>query len=289
MSNLAPKSKWKDFLSLAKITVIIPVTFTAFTGYFLASQRFELNAIWVSIGVMMLAAAASALNQIQEKDIDILMSRTQKRPIPSGKITVNTAIVFSIVLFFTGSLLLLLFGSVLAFLLGLISVLWYNILYTPLKRKTAFAIIPGSLTGAIPPLIGWVSAGGYIFDKTPVLLAFLMFIAQVPHFWLLMLIYGDEYEKAGMPSLTKVFSTEQISRLSFMWISSALVGALILVFFGMLYSPVLKYLVTGLTLISILFFLRILKPGSEKQARKNFIILNSYIMTVLLILLIDKI
>ncbi|MCF8381254.1 MAG: protoheme IX farnesyltransferase [Bacteroidales bacterium] len=288
MSSFIRKGTWKDILGLAKIRVILPVAFTAFTGYFLACQRFDIKSFGLSIGVMLLAAAASALNQIQEKDIDFRMSRTRKRPIPSGNVTVKTAQIFSITCFLAGSLLLYFNGALPALLLGLFSLIWYNLIYTPLKRKTAFAIIPGSLTGAIPPLIGWVSAGGGLFDKTAVLLAFLMFMAQVPHFWLLLLIYGKEYEKAGMPSLTKIFTIEQISRLSFIWISGTLVSALILAFLGMLYSPVLKYIVSGLTMIALIYFTGILKAGSEAKARKNFIVLNAYIMTVLLILLIDK-
>lgn len=281
--------KYNDFLSLAKITVILPVAFTSFTGYFLVKQELDQTLLVVSLGVMFLAAAASSLNQIQEKDIDFKMSRTRNRPIPGGRISVNSALIFSIVCFITGTFLLYLTHSLPAMLLGFFSLIWYNLIYTPLKKITAFAIIPGSLTGAIPPVIGWLSAGGFIFDKTLILLAFLMFIFQIPHFWLLLLIHGKDYEAAGIPSLTKIFNLRQISHLSYIWVVAAIVSALLLSTFGMLYSPVLKYLSISISFFSIIVISIIMKKDAIQNAKKCFIILNSYIFIILLILIIDKI
>ena len=95
-----------------------------------------------------------------------------------------------------------LMGHPLAALLGLITVVWYNGIYTPLKRVTAFAAIPGGVVGAIPPVIGWVSGGGDPTDARIIVVAFFFFVWQVPHFWLLLMRIGGDYERAGLPSLT---------------------------------------------------------------------------------------
>ena len=102
--------------------------------------------------------------------------------------------------------------------MALFTIFWYNVIYTYSKRITAFAVVPGAITGALPPLIGWVAAGGGIFDKPIVFVEFLFFTGQIPHFWLLILKYGEEYKKAGIPSLTEVLSRTQIGRLTFTWV-----------------------------------------------------------------------
>ncbi len=110
--------------------------------------------------------------------------------------------------------------------LGLLALLWYNGFYTYLKRVTAFAVVPGAVIGAIPPVIGWVAAGGHWNDSGSLMLAFFMFLWQIPHFWLLALMYGDQYADAGMPTPTKVFTREQLARVTYMWILGVAVAGL---------------------------------------------------------------
>ena len=87
---------------------------------------------------------------------------------------------------------------------------WYNAVYTPLKKVFSLAIIPGSLVGALPPLAGWVAAGGDILDPKIILISSFFFVWQIPHFWILLLIYGKDYDKGGFPTLTNVFSERQL-------------------------------------------------------------------------------
>ena len=145
------------------------------------------------------------------------MERTKVRPIPSGRITGSNALIISLLLILAGSIILA-FHSNTVLLLGLFTLIWYNGVYTPLKQFTAFAIIPGSLVGALPPIIGWVASGGFIFDEKILALSSFMFIWQIPHFWLLLLMYDHEYREAGFPTLSKIFSYKQISQISFVWI-----------------------------------------------------------------------
>ncbi len=238
--------------------------------------------------VVLQAAAASAVNQIREQTRDRLMPRTQNRPVASGKITTNQAWIFSGLSFSLGSFLLIYFFGYLPFSLGLFSLLWYILVYTELKKITAFAVIPGSVTGAIPPLMGWTAAGGDLVDTTAILLAFLFFIGQVPHFWLLILKYGDQYEKAGFPGLKRHFNDNQIKRLSFTWIMTALASALLLAFFGILEFQVSKLMMLAISISGIFVFRDLAFPVKLKKERKHFLMLNIYFMIIMFLLIFDK-
>jgi protoheme IX farnesyltransferase len=124
-----------------------------------------------------------------------------------------------------------------AALLGLFALIWYNGIYTHLKKLTAFAAVPGAAVGMVPPAIGWVSAGGALLDPRLAAICFLFFLWQVPHFWLLILDNGKDYEQAGLPSLTRVMNRPQIARVTFVWIIAAAIAGLSLPFYGILRSP----------------------------------------------------
>src|ERR1035437_4112293 len=164
-----------DYLRLSKLTIMLPVSLTGFTGYFIFNPHFSIKLILVSFGILLMAISASAFNQIQEFDIDSKMERTTDRPIPAGKIKLTHAIIFSICNLVAGMSIIYSGGNLLAALIGLFTIFWYNGIYTYSKRITAFAVVPGALTGALPPLIGWVAAGGGILDKPILFLEFLFF------------------------------------------------------------------------------------------------------------------
>jgi len=221
-------NRFKDWLQLSKFTIMLPVGLTGFTGYFIFKPLISISLVLVSLGIFLMAVSASVINQIQEKDLDSKMNRTHDRPIPAARISLKSAIIYSIFCLLTGTFLIYSCGNILASLIGLFTVLWYNGVYTYSKRITPFAVVPGALTGALPPLIGWVAAGGGIWDKPIIFLEFLFFIGQVPHFWLLILKYGEEYSKADIPSLTDIFKTEQINRLTFTWVITSVMAAVFL-------------------------------------------------------------
>ena len=282
-------SALKDFILLSKLPVIIPVSLTSFTGYFIARPEIGPEIVLVTLGVLFLAAAASALNQLQEITTDRLMPRTRSRPLASERINISYAIIFSISCILAGGFLLFYFGNFLALILGLTNLAWYNGVYTPLKRRTAFAVIPGSLTGAIPPVIGWVAAGENIFAQTSVLMAFMFFMAQVPHFWLLILKYGEQYSEAGLPNLTKILRKEQINRLTYIWILASLFSALILTQFGLELKSFLKIIILGVTIVIAIIFSRMNPFKNKDYNKKHFILLNSYFMFVMLFLILNKV
>ena len=280
----------RDWLQLSKLTIMLPVSLTGFTGYFIFNPHFTLNLIFISIGILIMAVSASALNQIQEVALDSKMERTLDRPIPAGKIKLSHAVIFSLCCLLTGTFIIYSAGNLLAAFIGISTVLWYNGIYTYSKRMTAFAVVPGAITGALPPLIGWVAAGGGIIDKPIIFLGFLFFTGQIPHFWLLILKYGEEYHRAGIPSLTDIFSRDQINRLTFTWVLTSVIAAVFLCYFEIIRTGI----VIGILLIASVFliwkFSALIKYGADKKTYKKYsILLDSYFLLVLLLLITDRI
>jgi heme o synthase len=196
----------KTLSELAKVKITFAVALTTITGYLLAKGEFDEGMILPAVGIFLLACGSSAINHYQEREQDAKMERTKDRPIPSGRISPAGALLFAFILSAAGSWLLYTGSGMLAMQLGLLALIWYNVIYTPLKKKSAFAVVPGAVIGAIPPLVGWVAGGGSLADPRAMFMAFFFFIWQVPHFWLLMLKYGEEYTKAGFPSITRIYT-----------------------------------------------------------------------------------
>ena len=143
------KSRVDIIIELSKVRIACLATASAATGFVLAAHGVSFAMLPMLLGVFVLASGAGALNQAQEGDIDALMKRTMNRPIPSGRIRTREGYVIAVALILAGSALLLAAHPV-AMLLGFVTILWYNGVYTPLKRVTAFAAIPGGIVGAIP-------------------------------------------------------------------------------------------------------------------------------------------
>lgn len=287
MKNKPHESLFKRLFLLGKFTVILPVSFTAFTAYFLAKPFLSADIFLLSLGILLSGISAASLNQILERKSDALMPRTQKRPLPAGRLSVNTAILFALICFVAGMAAVYAGGNILAVILTFFNFFWYIAVYTPLKRKTAFAVIPGSLTGAIPPLAGWTAAGGDPTALPPILMAFILFMGQIPHFWLLSYKYGKEYQDAGLPNLTTIFAEAQIRSLNLVWVSAALISSLLLVFFEIIHQPLLKYCLFFLVISGIVLAI-LHKINSSDRGGKLFIFLNIYYLLLMIVLIIDR-
>jgi heme o synthase len=287
-SNLADRISY--YLKLSKLRIMIPVSLTGFTGYFIFNPHISLRIILVTSAILLLAISASVLNQIQEVDIDARMSRTHDRPLPSGNISIRHAWIFFFSNLVAGSVILYASGGLKALIIGLLTIIWYNGIYTFTKRITAFAVVPGALTGALPPLIGWVAAGGGMWDRPIIFLEFLLFTGQVPHFWLLVLQYGEEYSGAGLPSLTDILSRLQINRLTFTWVVTSVIAALFLCFFEIINNlPISLVLLIASVLIVWKFSELIRAHGEKTSYRQFFIMLDSYFLLLMILLISDKI
>ena len=196
--------KIKPILQLTRVYLSLAIAFSALLGFFMHTCMLNSQAFFIFAGIYLISGSASALNQFQEKDFDVHMERTKNRPLPAKKIKPADALIISAVLGLSGLSIIFFTVSRLSFFLALFNFFWYNMAYTPLKRKTGFAVMIGALTGAIPPVIGWTAAGGKLFDPEIIFIAFFMYMWQIPHFLLLLLKFGSDYEKAGLPSLIKI-------------------------------------------------------------------------------------
>jgi protoheme IX farnesyltransferase len=278
----------KSYLDLCKIRISVFSALSAVTGFLLIHFDFTAELLASVSGVFFLACGSCALNQYQERDIDAMMERTKDRPLPQGRIKPFTALGFSLLLILAGLAILAQTGKPAVASLGCCAVLWYNAPYTYLKRKTAFAAVPGALLGTIPPLIGWIAGGGKFFDYRIAALCFFIFMWQVPHFWLLQLSNNSDYKKAGLPSLVKILSGAQLTRITVIWTLAAGTSCLLLPLYVASLSHLSNLFLVALTL---LFMWKVAGPFSLQRNTlmytRAFNRINTYMLLVMLLLNIN--
>jgi protoheme IX farnesyltransferase len=169
-----------------------------------------------------------------------------------------------------------------------LALLWYNGFYTPLKRVSAFAVVPGSLIEALPPAIGWTAAGGHPLDPSILALAFVFFIWQVPHFWLLVCLHAEGYEGAGFPTLMSVFGARRLSRLIFTWICGTAAACALLPAFRVTLSLPAQLLLAGAAVGLVLGSAMLLEPeGDSSRFRRAFMRINVFALLVTAAVIFD--
>jgi len=277
----------KIFIELSKVKIPFAVSISSLTGYLVFSGVFDFGAFLSTLGVFLLASGSAALNQYQEYRYDAMMKRTRQRPIPSGRFSVSGTLIFSILVSAGGAAILLFGSNLTACLIGLLTLLWYNGIYTPMKRKTAYAVLAGAFVGAFPPMIGWTAAGGYVFATEILLIASLLFIWQVPHFILLLLKFGKEYEVAGFSSMTSYFSEGQLKKLIFVWILATAFAVMIIPVAGVISSKIIiaALLMSSIWLV-VTFYLLMRKQ--EFNLRQAFMQINLFLLLVLILFSVDS-
>jgi len=280
----------KTYSELAKIKITAFVALTTAFGYVSYNGTIDLKLFYSVLGILLLACGSAALNHYQEKDFDLLMERTKGRPIPAGKISPQAVLFYSSILVILGSLILILLVNVLAFGLAVLNLIWYNVVYTLLKRKTPFAIIPGSLVGAVPPVVGWTAAGGHLFDPQIIIISFFLFIWQIPHFWLLLLLFNDDYVKAGFPTLTRIFEKEQLSRITFIWIVATAVTGTLIPLFGLVQEFWINIsLFISSIWLSVVAFRILIETADRSIFKFTFRHINFFVLVVVTLVSIDRI
>ena len=288
MNNASFLQVLKAIIQLGKPHITLAVSLSALTGFILHAGSF--SAGWLSLvaGIFFLSFSSAAINQIQERRLDAMMPRTKSRPLPSGTITMYLACFIAAACGLTGAYLLFVSGGLPAMLLGLLNLVLYNLVYTKLKRVSIFAVVPGSLVGAVPPIIGWIAAGGDISHAHIILVATFFFIGQIPHTWLILLRYDDEYQQAGFPSLNRIFTSRQINALTFVWAVATALSATILSAAGVFYHTipaVVNMLIAVGLVVKFGFWLRRKHTGSIRTA---FFTLNLFYLVVMLLLVGDS-
>ena len=285
---LPKPSPVSTFLELTKLRIAGASTFTAAAGYVAFLRGANAGLVTTLLGILLLAMGSSALNEVQEHKLDALMPRTANRPIPRGDLSPTQATLIAVALAVAGFLILLLAHNLTAALLGALALAWYNGFYTPLKRISAFAVVPGSLIGALPPAIGWTAAGGSAADPSVLALAFVFFIWQVPHFWLLVGLHAEGYEAAGYPTLVNLFGRPRLSRLTFTWTCGTAAACGLLPLFRVLGSWPAELMLGLGALWLIIGSLPLLKPGQDASLyRRVFMNINLFALVLTAAVILD--
>ncbi len=280
------KHYFKIISELGKVRISLPISLSALTGYALFMGFLDAQAWWLAIGVFFMSCSSSTINHWQERKTDALMPRTKKRPIPSGKISATGAFGVAIGYAILGSAILLLTNPISALVLSWLTLFFYNIVYTPLKQITAFAVIPGSMVGSLPPMIGWAAAGGSLLAEPILLVATFFFIGQIPHFWLLLMMFGDQYKLAGMPSLNQIFNESQLKRITYTWILTTVASAL-LVLFHVFTNKIVMFVLLFYTFYLLFSLSTNILVQKELKVRPAFFKLNLLYLFMMLFLIAD--
>ena len=280
----------KDLLALCKLKVVSLILLTAVVGMLLAVPYLPnfLLIVVASVGISLSAMSAAVFNHIIDEKIDAQMSRTDRRPLPKGKVTRNQALIWGLFLGFVGIGLLFFFVNTLTAVLTFLSLIGYAVFYTMyLKHATPQNIVIGGAAGAAPPVLGWTSVAGSQGIEYALLLFLIVFIWTPPHFWALAIHRRDEYKKAEVPMLPVTHGLE-FTRVQILLYTVLLLLVTLLPYLtgmsGVIYliaAAVLGALFLG---YSIKIFL---EPENPKIAFKTFKYSVNYLMVLFVALLID--
>ena len=198
-------NRLSDFLSLTKPRLNSLVVITAAIGYYLgaAGEVHFANLVEAVFGIALVAGGAAGLNQIYERDTDSLMFRTRTRPVAAQRVSAREALIFSLGLAMSGLIVIAGTSNLLAAFLALLTLVFYNVIYTPMKRRSQLATLVGAVPGALPPMIGWVAGRGALTLEAWALFA-IVFVWQIPHFMAIAWLYRADFSRAGFPLLPVV-------------------------------------------------------------------------------------
>ena len=279
-----------DFKQLTKVRLALSVVFSSIAGYLLAADVPVLtDMILLAFGGYFMVGASNAFNQVIEKDLDALMNRTKNRPLPSGRMSVQSALVIAGILTILGLLVLCIINTKTAFFGGL-SIFLYVCVYTPLKTRTPLAVFVGAFPGAIPFMLGWVAYSDQ-FGIEPGVLFMIQFFWQFPHFWAIGWMLDDDYKKAGFKMLPSGKADKATAFQIVFYTLWMLVISLLPVtaFTGSFNLSMVGAIIVGiLGLIMLYFALQLMFLKTKEAAKKLMFSSVGYITLVQIIYVIDK-
>ncbi len=279
-----------DFKQLTKVGLSLSVVFSSIAGYLLAAEIVDtFIIIQLAIGGYFMVGASNAFNQVIEKDTDALMKRTMNRPLPTGRMTVSTALIIAFSFTVLGIAILYNINEKSA-LFGAISIFLYTSVYTPLKSVTPLTVFVGAIPGAIPFMLGWVAATNQ-FGIEAGFLFLIQFFWQFPHFWAIGWLQFEEYQKAGFNMLPMNKKDKgAIKQIIFYTFIMILVSvAPVLKVTGAFYIYPVTAIVIALAGCSMLYYgIQLHRTESNTEARKLMLSSVIYITLVQIIYVIDK-
>ena len=280
-----------EFKTLTKHRLSLSVVFSSIAGYFLGAQQFNLlTLVLLFVGGYAMVGASNAFNQIIEKDLDALMKRTQNRPLPSGRMSVNSAWVTAVILTLIGLALLYIINPTTAFFGG-VSIFIYVAIYTPLKTKTPLSVFVGAFPGAIPFMLGWVATSGS-FGIEPGTLFMIQFFWQFPHFWALGWWLYDDYKSGGffmLPTGKRDAGTASQIILYTIWTVAVSIIPVFGVTGDLKLSLVSAGIILALGLMMLFFAIRLYQKRDTKSAKQLMLASVSYITFIQIVYVLDKI
>jgi len=282
-------SRLENYISLSKPRLLASVVLSAFLGFVLPMtlSNTVLQLIYLLFGTALMGGGANALNQWMEQVPDSIMNRTKNRVLPMGKLSEKEAMIFGIVISAVGFFVLWFGNNPLTAGLGLLTILTYILVYTPLKQKTFTNTWFGGITGALPPVMGWTAARGQLeWEVLPIFA--LLYFWQLPHFFAIAWMYRDDYKRGGFKMLSHYDQTGQKTAVQMLINCGMLYAASLAVFYVNQGSMV--YL-AGASALGLVFFAVIAvfyKESTVENARKVFLASIIYLPLLIGILVLDQ-
>ena len=279
-----------DFKQLTKVGLSLSVVFSAVAGYILGVDQIDWKILGLlGLGGYLMVGASNAFNQVVERSTDALMKRTQNRPLPKGRMNVNTALTIA-TLFTVFGLGILYYIHPKCALFGAISIFLYTSAYTPLKSMTPLSVFVGAIPGAIPFMLGWVAATGKFGIEAGVLFL-IQFFWQFPHFWAIAWLQYDEYKKAGF-NLMPMGKKDKLAVKQIIFYTAIMIMVSVIPVLGFTGNLQIHWstavLVFILGFVMLYYAFRLYKEQNDKQARNLMLASVLYITMIQIIYVIDK-
>ena len=287
--NTGLRDRAVAYFELTKPRIAFLLVLSSAAGFYMASTTGFEPVLFVNsmLSITLLAFGVSTLNQYIERDIDPLMRRTATRPLPTGRVTPNEALVFGICQCVLAEVFLFFAVNPLTAILGLTVIIGYVFLYTPLKTRTSLSTVVGAIPGAMPPLMGWTAASNKITVVGWALFA-TQFLWQFPHFLSIAWLYRNEYANAGIRMLPVVEPSGKLTGRQIVLFSIMLLPVSLAPYFFQVAGPLF---LVGATLLGIWFLwasVRAARAKSDELARKLLLVSVIYLPLFFLLMVIDK-
>lgn len=280
-------SRLQDYVQLTKLRLASLVVFSAAMSFLLAPVEIIWSKfIYLILGGFFITGSANGFNQIIERELDKLMDRTMNRPLPDSRITVTEAFAVCLLLGVAGVFILTFYMNVTCGILGLLAILLYTVVYTPLKRITPFAVFVGAIPGAIPPMLGWVAATNNL-GLIAWLLFSIQFLWQFPHFWAIAWVLDDDYKKAGF-NLLPTGKRDKGSAMQALLYTICLVPVGLMPFIFHLSGWISMIVITSISIYFLFRAYQLYKECSIEAARSLMYASFLYLPIVLIAMVIDK-